>query len=607
MSIAGSGDVPDSRSVSRRRFLKNAATTGLVAGLAPWRRILEARENRMTGNAPERPNVVLVITDDQGYGDLGYHGNPLLKTPNLDRLFAKGVELSDFHVSPVCTPTRSAILTGNDPGRVGIRSTAGVCALMRAGVPTAANVFAENGYRTGLFGKWHLGDNYPFRPQDRGFQETLCYGGWEPDCVQNRPWMVDGWDDIYKRNGKPEQATGYIGDVWFDEAIKWMKQCQAQDESFFTCIPTNEAHWPWIWLGEEWWGPYKDETDQMTAKFYGTIAHIDERMGVLEGFLQESGLAEDTILIFLGDNGTARGDEYYNAELRGKKASLYEGGHRTPCFIRWPRGGIAGGEKIEDVTSQVDVLPTLIELCGLRKPDNAAFDGVSLAPRLQGRQDTLPERVVMSGLYWGDDPGKYNHEAILGPWRLVAGNQLFDMRNDWSQQTNVAAEHPEIVARLRAALEERWDSIQPNLFDLSRIIIGSDAENPMELTGFDWADGKPIINQGTVLKGPKQNGHWELTVARDGKYEFCLSRWPKELDVPLAGVPEGKGNPKALPITGARLKIAGTELSQAASPKDSSASFTVSLKKGDTRLKTWFHDEDGNELCGAYYVVVQRL
>jgi len=418
--------------------------------------------------------------------------------------------------------------------------------------------------------------------------------------------MVDGWDDIYKRNGRPEQAEGYVGDVWFNEAMKWIRKHQAEESPFFVYIPTNEPHWPWTWLGEEWWGPYKDDTDALTAKFYGTIAHIDERMGVLNRFLQETGLADNTILIFLGDNGTARGDEYYNAKLRGKKASLYEGGHRTPCFIRWPRGGLRGPANVDDVTSQVDVLPTLIELCGLEPPPGATFDGISLAPRLQARQEALPERVVSSGLYWGDSPGKYNHEAILGPWRLVRGDQLFDMRSDWSQQTNVADDHPEIVRRLRTSLEEKWDSIQPNLFEISRIIIGSDAENPMELTGFDWGGGKAVINQGTVMQGPRINGHWELDVARDGEYEFCLSRWPKEIDVPLAGVPEGKGKPVALPIAEARLKIGDAELSKPVSPTDTTATFTVRLEKGATRLQTWFLDGHGNELCGAYYVGVKR-
>jgi hypothetical protein len=190
---------------------------------------------------------------------------------------------------------------------------------------------------------------------------------------------------------------------------------------------------------------------------------------------------------------------------------------------------------------------------------------------------------------------------------MVKGSELYDMRNDWSQETDVADQHPEIVAHLRRALEDKWGSLQPNLFDIQRIIIGNDAENPMELTGFDWAGGKAVINQGGVLKGPNKNGHWELTVDRAGEYEFSLSRWPGELGVPLSGVPDVGHEPVALPIAKARIKIGDLDESSDVSPTDSSVSFRARLPKGDVQLYTWFYDNAGRELCGAYYVVVRRL
>ncbi len=570
-----------------------------------------AQEPSRSPSIGVKPNVIVVLADDQGYGDMSHHGNDLLKTPNLDRFFGQSTELSNFHVSVVCTPTRAAMLTGMDPGRLGIRSTCGSLYTMRADVDTLADVFSRNNYQTALFGKWHLGDNYPFRPVDRGFQHSLNFGGWQPTCIQNRPFMVDGWDDQYLENGQYKQFSGYVGAVWFDEAQKWMRQQQKQQQPFFLYLATNEPHAPWTWLDKSWWGKYSEKTDWSTANFYGTIAHLDTKFGELEQFLQSSGLKDNTIVVYASDNGTARGHKYYNAGLRGRKTKIYEGGHRVPCAIRWPAGGI-GKNKLDMPCSQVDLFPTLLALCRITF-DNADLDGDDISAFLRDQSTPFPDRMISTGLYWGSNPNPYHQAVIWNKWRLVHGNQLFDMETDWGQQNDVAAAHPRIVEKMRAHLDQKWQSIAPYLQDVNRVVIGHAKENPMLLTAFDWGEsGKPdeaVTDQRHVRDGVRRNGIWRLRAGAAGNYQFKLYRWPPEMKVALAGAPreEDVQNAVRLPIHSAAIELNGRRRSTIdVGSDDSHAAFELELQPGDVELKTYFFDRDGNEICGAYYVVVKR-
>ena len=294
--------------------------------------------------AAERPNVIIVMTDDQGYGDLGCHGNPILKTPELDRLHAESVRFTDFHVSPFCTPTRAALMTGNHPAVTGAYRTSSGRSLMHPDEKTIANLFVDAGYATGMVGKWHLGDNAPHRPQDRGFQDVVWHRaggvGQAPDY-----WGNDYFDDTYERNGKYEKFEGYCTDVWYREGIRFIKE--NKDQPFLLYLALNAPHGPYI-VGKEWAAPYAKNRKVTNANFYGMIANIDHNMGLLRKSLDELGLTENTILIFMTDNGTASGAKFkgldslplrgYNAGMRGKKSSVYEGGHRVPFFIHWPKG-----------------------------------------------------------------------------------------------------------------------------------------------------------------------------------------------------------------------------------------------------------------------------
>ena len=441
----------------------------------------------------ERPNVIVVLTDDQGYGDLSCHGNPILKTPNLDKLHDESICFTDFHVSPMCTPTRSQIMSGEDCLTTGAYVVCSGHDLLREGIATMADVFAANmfsgdGYRTGLFGKWHLGGNYPYRPQDRGFQESVCFRGWGITSTSGH-WNNAYYDDWYIHNGQLQHYQGYCTDVWFHEAMEWMKACAARGEPFFLYLPTNTPHGP-LWVPEKYAAPYQGKVAPPIANFFGMIANIDENMAKLDAMLKESGLYDNTILVFMTDNGGTAGVPIWNAGMRGHKTEYYEGGHRVPCFVRWPAGGLRQPGNIGELTQCQDLLPTLVELCGLRKPEGARFDGVSLTPTLRGQpQPELAERklVVQYGIweeYMG--PTKWNCTVMWKKWRLVHGKELYDIAADLGQKSNVAAQHPEIVAALRDHYEKWWARTEPLAREFPPIHLGSEHENPVFLGCEDW-------------------------------------------------------------------------------------------------------------------------
>ena len=316
----------------------------------------------VAGESPPRPNVILVLTDDQGYGDLACHGNPVLKTPNLDRLYAESIRFTDFHSAPMCTPTRGQLMTGVDCLRNRAMNVSSGRTPLGREFPTMADVFAANGYRTGQFGKWHLGDNYPYRPQDRGFAQSIWYPSSHIPSAADY-WNNDYFDDVYQHNGKRESFKGYCTDVFFAEGMKWMRSCAERKEPFFCYLATNAPHGP-LFVPDRYREPYR-QRPRAVASFFGMIANIDENVGNLDAFLRETGLRDTTLLIFMTDNGGTAGVNVYNAGMRGRKIDLYDGGHRVPCFVRWPAGNLGSPRDIGELTQCQDILPTLIDLCGL--------------------------------------------------------------------------------------------------------------------------------------------------------------------------------------------------------------------------------------------------
>ena len=586
-----------------------------------------------------KPNVIIVMTDDQGYPELSVHGNPVLKTPHLDKLHAQSLRLTHFHVSPMCTPTRGQLLTGIDAARNGAINVSSGRSLLRPEIPTIADIFGDHGYATGIFGKWHLGDNYPFRPEDRGFQKTIWFPSSHIGSVPDF-WGNDYFDDTYIQNGKRQRFAGHCADIFFSEAMKFMKKSAKSRQPFLTYITPNTPHGPLIAKEEdrkalaaafeesELSGLRPGLKDRL-SRYLGMVRNIDTNMGKLMEFLDEEGLRDNTILIFMTDNGSTHGPLYYNAGMRGMKTQLWDGGHRVPCFIRWPNGGLASARDIGGLTQVQDIFPTLVDLCGIKTFASKDFDGISLAPVLRGKQKVSEDRVLI--INYSRMPGGFNmpspytqsilrrdHAGVLWKgWRLLEDRELYNVKTDPLQTKNVMDQHPDVVARMRKHLYAWWDRVGPEANEPQRIIIGDHIENPMMLTGCEWLDVF-VDQQGQVRRGTRKSGYWLLDVAQAGEYEFELRRWPREIDIPLAD--PGPDGGHALPIARARLFISGVHhldiaekppygfegLTKKVAKDDTHATFTVNLRKGPIALHTWFDDASRETIASAYYVYVTR-
>ncbi|NOX54282.1 MAG: arylsulfatase, partial [Planctomycetes bacterium] len=458
-------------------------------------------------SAAERPNVVLVMTDDQGYGDLGVHENPNIRTPNLDRFFQQGIEFTRFYVSPVCAPTRASLMTGRYYYRTGVIHTSRGGAKMHGDELTVAEILREAGYRTGIFGKWHLGDNFPMRPQDQGFQECLVHKsggiGQSPDRPNSYfdPWL---W-----HNGRRIRAQGYCTDVFFDAALRFIRKCTKAGRPFFVYLPTNAPHAP-LEVADSYCAPYREMgLNDTTAKVYGMVTNIDENFGRLLSELDRLGLREQTIVIFLCDNGPQQ--PRYNAGLRGRKASTYEGGIRVPFALQW-KSRLPGRRRIDRIAAHIDLLPTLLDLCGIPLPRNRSLDGISLRPLIEGVTCWPPRRLFFQ-CHRGLTPKRYQNCAVVTQrFKLVgypgtfsredldtaAGKpvlELYDLMTDPSEQRDLASRRPDVVATLRTAYDEWFDSVSASRhFQPGVIAIGSPAENPTVLCRYQdstYRNGRP--------------------------------------------------------------------------------------------------------------------
>lgn len=476
-----------------------------------------------------KPNVVVIITDDQGYGDLSIHGNPHLKTPNMDRIGHEGVEFTQFHVCPVCAPTRASLMTGRYNYRTGVVDTYLGRAMMYSDEVTLAEMLGSAGYRTGIFGKWHLGDNYPLRPKDQGFQESLVHTGGGLEQPSGPPGN-HYFDPVLLQNGKARNFKGYCTDIFTDAALRFIEQNRARP--FFAYIPTNAPHTP-LHVADSYVAPFRGKgLDETTARIYGMLTNLDENVGRILAKLKELDLERDTIVIFLTDNGPQQ--KRYNAGMRGLKGSVYEGGIRVPCFIRWP-GVLKAGTKVDRLAAHIDLTPTLLDACGVPKPRGVRFDGVSLMPLLGNPGAEWPDRTLFFQWHRGDEPQAFRACAARNQrWKLVDGKELYDLETDPGETKDVAAAHPEIVARLRREYEAWFKDVSATRgYAPPRIFIGTDEENPVLLTRQDW-------------RGPRASwdatglGHWEVDVKRGGAYEVKLLLPKKEEERKAAFTFDGK-------------------------------------------------------------------
>ena len=571
-------------------------------------------------HAADKPNVIIVITDDQGYGDLSCHGNPVLKTPNLDALHAESVRLTDYHVSPTCGPTRAALMTGHFSNRTGVWHTINGRSILRKDEVTMAQVFQKAGYATAMYGKWHMGDNYPSRPEDKGFAEVYRHGG---GGVGQTPdyWDNAYFDGSYHHNGEIVPAKGFCTDVFFAQATEWIQAQAKKEEPFFAYIATNAPHGP-MHCPPEWSAPYSDQP-QGLANFLGMIANIDHNVGQLRAVVAEAGIADDTIFIFTTDNGTSSGSKIFNAGMRAQKGSEYDGGHRVPFFVHWPAHGWNSGRDVNRLAAHVDILPTFIELLGLPAPEGVKFDGTSIVSLLEGKAEGWPDRTLVTDSQRIHTPVKWRKSSVMTDrWRLINGKELYDIESDVGQETNRAKDYPEVVETLRTSYEDWWASMEESFLDDCEITLGNAADNPAILTAHDWLlpeeKMSPWNHSAIRARKGEAQGFWAVNVETAGKYRIELRRWPVEADHPIAAdLPPGEDVPgqpayrttpgKGFAATDATLEIAGQKVEAKVAGADAThVTFELELPAGITKLQGTFTSADGTQL-GSYYAVVEKL
>ncbi len=479
---------------TRRRFLQ-ALGLGALAGALPL------AGPALAGEKVRRPpNVLLILTDDQGFGDLGCHGNAKINTPNLDKLYSESTRLTQFHVSPVCSPTRASLLTGRYHFRTGILDTYLGRSMMCPEETTLAQLLAQNGYQTGIFGKWHLGDNYPMRACDRGFHESLVHGAGGIGQPGDLPDNGYFHPSLY-HNGHPTKYQGYCTDIFAAAAMAFIEK--HKEKPFFAYLSTNCPHTPLV-VDAKYSDPYKKKgLDDQTAKVYGMIENIDENVGKIIAKLKALDLEEDTLILFISDNGPkfSKGKKRFNGNLRGVKGETYQGGVRVPCFLKLP-GRLNAGQDVPDIAAHIDIAPTVLAACGVAVPQGLHLDGANLWPRLLGEASKNQNRTLFLQWHRGEKPQRYlncavrtqRFKLVMNADRMTPKDsgqdnrfELFDLDSDPAEKKNLAKKHPDLLKRLKTEYDAWFDDVcVKGLPEQPFIHIGTPHENPTMLTSQDW-------------------------------------------------------------------------------------------------------------------------
>ena len=530
----------------------------------------------VTHSAPP-PNIILIITDDQGYGDVGIHGNERIRTPHMDRLARESVRFNRFYVCPVCSPTRAGLMTGRWNYRTGVVDTYLGRSMMHPDEVTLAEALKAGGYRTGIFGKWHLGDNYPMRPQDQGFEEGLINKGGgltQPSDPEGNSYF----DPILYRNGKAVKTRGYCTDVITDAALRFIERNRRRP--FFAYIATVAPHVP-LQIADRYWKPYADAgLDETTARVYGMVENIDANVGRVMDRLRELDLERNTILIFMGDNGPQQ--PRFNGGLRGLKGSVYEGGIRVPFFIRWPAA--LEPRVVDPIGANVDIMPTLLDLAGVAPPQDVRLDGISLRSVLEGRPSFDPDRALFYQWHRGDAPEPWRDCCVLTQThKLVNGKELYDIGQDPAETVDISDREPDTVRRLRNLYEAWFADVSATRggYAPPKIVLGSSRENPSVLTRQDWRGPRATWN-------PDGEGHWEVEVPQEATFDITLRLWPDNTP--------GMVGFRCGPASATRKVRAGAQTCTFRS---------VRLPGGTARLEAWMDGKRGRS--GVMYVRVKRL
>jgi arylsulfatase A-like enzyme len=485
------------------------------------------------------PNVLLIITDDQGYGDFSIHGNPHVQTPNIDQLGKTGVQFERFYVNSFCAPTRAALLTGRWPLRTGCHGVTHNRESIRPSEVTMAEALKGGGYRTACIGKWHNGEQFPFTPSGQGFDDVFGFN--------NGHWN-NYFDATLLRGSTSEPTKGYISDVLTDEALKFINTNQKQP--FFCYLAYNAPHSPYQ-VPDKYFDKFKAKGfEDNVAAFYGMCENIDDNVGRLLAQLDELKLADNTIVLFLTDNGGTAGVKIYNAGMRGGKVSVHEGGSRVPLFMRWPAAKWTP-HVAKPVVSHIDIFPTLMDLCGVKAPEGPKLDGVSLRPLLENEdKNAWPERMLFTHNPI-DETNKYPGAVRTQRHRLVreikgpAGGskakanddsatawQLYDMEVDPGEKNDIAKANPELVKELAAKYDAWFADISHYGLQRFPLPVGHTEQNPVELhapqafydTPLNFASGPGFANDWlTNWTDAKAKVWFEIDVAKAGEYEIEIA------------------------------------------------------------------------------------
>tara|TARA_Y100000816_G_C26078036_1_gene567742 strand:+ start:27 stop:1769 length:1743 start_codon:yes stop_codon:yes gene_type:complete len=486
------------------------------------------------------PNVILIITDDQGYGDLSFNGNPNIITPALDNFAAESVRFNNFYVSPVCAPTRSSLMTGRYSLRTGVRDTYNGGAIMASSEVTLAEMLKQANFTTGIFGKWHLGDNYPSRPSDQGFDESLIHlaGGMGQvgDFTNYFKKDTSYFDPILWHNNEQKPYKGYCSDIFTENAIEFIEK--NKNNPFFCYLSFNAPHNP-LQVPDEYYQAYKtldptdgidpelipnekisEKTKDNTRKVYAMVTNIDDNLKKLFNKVDELGIKDNTIVIFMTDNGPQHAR--YIAGMKGRKSSVYNGGIRVPFFLRFP-AMFSGNQEVNQITAHIDLLPTLSKLCNVEMPRDRKIDGRSFIPSINSEK--LPERSFFS--YWTRKyPELYNNIALQrGQFKLIGKTdynspienfELYDTYNDPFEKNNLVTQKKTIALSLKKEMHQTFLELvnSENLKNPPRIMLGSDFENPVYLNRNDAGGQRAVWNQEQAYS------LWKVDISKEGLYDL---------------------------------------------------------------------------------------
>ena len=494
------------------------------------------------------PNVVLVCCDDLAYGDLACHGNPWVRTPRLDALSRESVRLTRYYSGPMCSPARACLMTGRYNYRTGVVDTSAGRAMMHPDEVTLAEVLSAAGYATGLFGKWHLGDAYPLRPMDQGFDEALWHRA--GSVVQAETLEDNGYFDPLLLHGSAlRRYAGYCTDIFAAEAMRFIGEQRSRP--FFAYLAFNCPHTP-LQIGDSWVEPYRRMgLPETFARIYGMVENIDANVGRVLDHLAGLGLADNTVVIFTSDHGpcpSARheGRDRYNAGLRDRKGSVYDGGLRVPCWVRWP-ARLRAPAAVERIAHPIDVLPTLAEACGVPLPSGVAVDGVSLLPLLSG--DVGPEAWPDRSLFFqldrmADVPRRYRNYAVITQRHKLLrpqpersdrvppepGDELYDLLADPAERHDLAAQQPELVEALRGAYDRWFDDVGSSRgFQPPRIVLDTPDGSATVLSRQEWR------GPGRVHMKDHELGSWMVEVIASGVFDVTV-RLPRLTEAGALGV-----------------------------------------------------------------------